>query len=148
MHITRTFTTAEVMVSQCLWLILIAQVKISTQLCTIEEFRNNRAHDLLHSSETSEVTHNITVMDVIYNCLATSHEIGIYNSMSVSILYIRSDTPDRLRTVRYDILCQSNIWQRKRQVKTIFMSNNTRSDCANCLGGRINESGSDHHCTR
>ena len=148
MHITRTFTTAGVMVSRCLWLLVIAQVKISTQLCTIEEFRNNRAHDLVHSSETSEVTHNITVMKVIYNCLATSHEIGIYNSMSVSILYIRSDTPDRLRTVRYDILCQSNIWQRTRQVKTVFMSNTTRLDCANCWGGRINESGSDHHCTR
>ena len=137
------------MATQRLWLLLIAQlVRISTQLCTIEEFKNNRAHDLVHSSEASEVSHNITVMKVIYNCLATSHEIGIYNSMSVSILYIRSDTPDRLRSVRYDVLCQGDTWQRTRQVQTVFMSNNTRYDCANCWGGRINESDPDHHCTR
>ena len=144
--IARILTTAGAMVNQYLWLLLAALARLSIQRCTIEEFEANRVHDLVHSSETSEITHNITIREILYNCLATSHTIGTYGSMSVSILYNRSDTPDKLRNVRYDILCTENIWQRARQVAIVFMSNNTRIDCSNCWAG--NESDHDHHCTR
>ena len=144
--IARILTIAEAMINQCLWLLLAALVRCSVQQCTIEEFKKNRSVDIVHASETSETTHTITIRGIVFNCLSTSHTIGTYSSMSVSILYNRSDTPDRERNVRYDILCKDNIWQRVRQVANVFMSNVTRIDCSNCWAG--NESDHDHHCTR
>lgn len=134
------------MINQCLWLLLAALVRLSIQRCTLEEFQTSRAEDLVHSTETSETTHNITITKIVYNCLSTSHSIGTFSSMSVSILYNRSDTPNKQRNVRYDILCTENTWQRVRQVADVFMSNDTRNDCSNCWAG--NESDHDHHCTR
>ena len=132
------------MTGQWLWLLLVALVRVSIEQCTVEEFD---VLDTVLNSETSEVTHNVSIMEVIYNCLATSHVIGTYSSMSVSVLYNRSDNPHKLRNVRYDMLCKDNIWHRTRQMANIFMSNDTRIDCSNCWGG--NESDSDsHHCTR
>ena len=134
------------MINQCLWVLVAALVRLSIQRCTVEDFEANRVHDLVHSSETSEITHNITIREIVYNCLATSHTIGIFSSMSVSILYNRSDTPEKLRNVRYDIFCTGGTWLRVRQVADVFMGNDTRIDCSNCWAG--NESDRDHHCTR
>lgn len=124
-------------------LLLISLVRMSIQRCTTEEFDNLKALDLIQNTESSETSQNFTIRDIIYNCLATSQIIGIYTSMSVSILYNRSDSPDVLRDVRYNLLCSQGKWHRYGQHPGAF--NESRADCYDCVMA-VNES--DHHCSR
>ena len=132
------------MMKSLLWLLLIDLARVSIQQCTIEVFEDSIALDILQSTETTESNQNFVINETIYNCLSTSRTIGILRSMSVSILYIRSDTPNRLRDVRYDLLCVGNVWMRAGQMSTAFTSNDTRTDCSSCLSAAVN----DHHCAR
>ena len=125
-----------------LWLLLINLARVSIQQCTIETFEDRIALDILQATETTESNQNFVINETIYNCLSTSRTIGILGSMSVSILYTRSDTPDRLRDVRYDMLCVGNVWMRAGQMSTAFTSNDTRTNCSSCLSA-VN----DHHCS-
>ena len=131
------------MIKLFFWLLLAALAKNSIQQCTIEEFEGRIALDTVQTTEATELNQDFTINRTIYNCLSTSQAIGIYKSMSVSILYIRSDTPNRLRDVRYDMLCMGNIWMRARKMSAAFISNNTRTDCSGCTSA-VN----DYHCTR
>ena len=135
------------MISQSsqLYLLLAILVRVSIQQCTIEEFEANKCLDLLRTTELSEANQNFTIEEIIYNCLSTSRIIGIYRSMSVSVLYIRSDALHQPRDVRYDLLCKDNSWMRYGQHRHPFISNDTRMDCSSCVIA-VNES--DHHCTR
>ena len=126
-----------------LWLLLVDLARVSIQQCTIEVFEDSIALDILQATETTESNQNFVINRTIYNCLSTSRTIGIFGSMSVSILYTRSDTPDRLRDVRYDMLCIGSVWMRAGQMLTAFESNDTRTDCSRCLNV-VN----DHHCAR
>ena len=131
------------MIRSSLWFFLIALIiRVTIQRCTIEEFESKIALDIVMHTQMSEESQNFTINRIIYNCLSTSQIIGIYRSMSVSVLYNRSDAPNRLRQVRYDMRCLNNLWLRVRQMPTAFLSNNTRTDCFDCTRA-VN----DHHCT-
>ena len=126
-----------------LWLLLVALVRVSVQQCTIEGFENITL-DTLQSTEATDASQIFTINRTIYNCLSTSQTIGVYNSMSVSILYIRSDTPDRLRDIRYNMLCTNNAWGRVGEQPAAFTSSDTRQNCSDCTDQAVN----DYHCTR
>ena len=125
-----------------LWLLLATLARVSIQQCTVEEF-DKIVSDILQSTQATELNQNFAIDKIIYNCLSTSQTIGIYRSMSVSILYIRSDSPDQLRDVRYDMLCKNDVWIRARQMSTALESNDTRIDCSDCFS-----TANSHHCTR
>lgn len=127
----------------CTWLLVIALVRISIQQCTIKEFEDRVAFDTLLTTEATEANQKFNINRTIYNCLSTSQTIGIYIFMSVSILYIRSDTPNRLRDVRYDMECMDDVWLRVGQYPMAFISNDTRTDCWDCT-----RTPNDYHCTR
>ena len=129
----------QLVASLCLLLGALAGVGAQ---CTIEGFQNN-VIDLLQSTEATDFGQAFSVNRTIYNCLSTSQIIGVYNSMSVSILYIRSDTPNQLRDVRYNLRCISNSWLRAGQQSTALISSDTRRNCSNCIDQTVN----DYHCT-
>ena len=126
-----------------LCLLLVTLVGISVQQCTIEEFEAI-ALDTVQTTEANDVSQTFTINRTVYNCLSTSQTIGVYNSMSVSILYIRSDTPNQLRDVRYNMVCSSNNWARVGQQSVAFLSSDTRRNCSACTDQNVN----DYHCTR
>ena len=127
-----------------LCVLLVTLVGVSVQQCTIEMFENMTALDTVQGNEASDARQTITINRTIYNCLSTSQIIGVYNSMSVSILYIRSDTPNQMRDVRYNMMCFSNNWARVGQQSTAFLSSDTRRSCSACTDRNVN----DYHCTR
>ena len=129
----------QLVASLCLLLVALAGVGAQ---CTIEGFQNN-VIDLLQSTVATDFGQAFSVNRTIYNCLSTSQMIGVYNSMSVSILYIRSDTPNQLREVRYNMLCVGNSWLRAGQQSTALISSDTRRNCSNCIDQTVN----DYHCT-
>ena len=129
----------QLVVSLCLLLVTLAGVGAQ---CTIEEFQNI-VIDLLQSTVATDFGQAFSVNRTIYNCLSTSQMIGVYNSMSVSILYIRSDTPNQLRDVRYNMRCVGNNWGRAGLQSTALISSDTRRNCSNCIDQTVN----DYHCT-
>ena len=126
-----------------LWLLIATLARVSIQQCTVEEFDNKIAFDILQSTQATETKQNFSIDKIIYNCFSTSQTIGIYSSMSASILYTRSDSPDQLRDVRYDMWCKNDVWMRYRQSSTALESNDTRINCSDCIS-----TANDHHCTR
>ena len=77
-----------------LWLLLVTTVGVSVQQCNIEGFEAITL-DTVKATEIAEASQNITALNgTFYNCLSKSQTIGIYNSMSVSVLYTRPDSPD------------------------------------------------------
>ena len=124
--------------------LLAALVGISVQQCTIEGFEGMTALDTVQSSEANDASQTFTINRTIYNCLSTSQIIGVYDSMSVSILYIRSDTPNQLRDVRYNMFCNNGNWANGGRQPDAFMSSDTRRNCSACIDQNVN----DYHCTR
>lgn len=131
------------MIKLFVWLLIAALARNSIQQCTTEEFEDRIALDILRNSQSTEFNQNFTINRTIYNCLSTLQTIGGYRSMSVSLLYIRSDNPHLLRDVRYDMVCAGNVWMRYRQMSAAFESNDTRTDCSLCTS-----TANDHHCAR
>ena len=128
-----------------LCLLLVTLVGVSVQQCTIERFGNVTALDTLQSTEATDAGQIFTINRTIYNCLSTSQTIGVYNSMSVSILYIRSDTPNQLRDVRYNMVCVNGTnWFRLAELPDALVSSDTRRNCSACTDQAVN----DYHCTR
>ena len=128
-----------------LCLLLVILVGVSVQQCTIERFEDVVALDTLQSTEATDFSQQtFTINRTIYNCLSTSQTIGVYNSVSVSILYIRSDTPNQLREVRYNMQCSNGNWARDGQQSTALVSSDTRHNCSACTDQTVN----DYHCTR
>ena len=130
------------LLSSSLCLLLFAMVGVSVQQCTTEGFQNI-ALDTVLSTETTDPSQVFTINRTIYNCLSTSQTIGVYNTMSVSVLYIRSDTPNQLRDVRYNMLCIGNAWGRVGHQSVAFVSSDTRQNCFDCTNQTVN----DYHCT-
>ena len=126
-----------------LCLLLATLVEVSVQQCTTEGFENMIALDTLQNTEATDAGQTFTINRTIYNCLSTSQTIGVYNSMSVSILYIRSDTPNQLRDTRYNMVCSTGNWARVGQQPTALMSSDTRRNCSACTNQTVN----DYHCT-
>lgn len=131
------------MIKLIVWLLLAALVRNAIQQCTIEEFEDSIALDLLRNSESTDFNQNFIINRTIYNCLATSQTIDKFKFMSVSLIYIRSDSPDKLRDVRYDLVCGSDVWMRYRQISAALESSDTRTDCSSCIS-----TANDHHCAR
>ena len=127
--------------SSCLLLVVL--IGFSVQQCTIEEFEDITAVDTLQSTEATDASQTFMINRTIYNCLSTSQTISVYNSMSVSILYIRSDTPNQLREVCYNMLCSNGNWSHVGQQSTALVSDDTRRNCSDCTDQTVN----DHHCT-
>ena len=121
--------------------LLAALVGVSVQQCTIQRFEDVTTFDILQTSESTSAS--FTINRTIYNCLSTSQTIGVYNSMSVSILYIRSDFPNQLRDIRYNMVCFNGNWLRSREESTAFISSDTRRNCSACTNASVN----DYHCT-
>ena len=131
----------EFLLSLCY--LLVTLVGVSVQQCTIERFEDVTALDTIQSTEATDASQTFTINRTIYNCLSTSQTIGVYNSMSVSILYIRSDTPNQLRDTRYNMVCNNGNWARDGQLSTALMSD-IRRNCSACTDQTVN----DYHCTR
>ena len=127
-----------------LCLLLASLVGVSVQQCTIERFENVIALDTLQAAEATDANQNFMINRTVYNCLSTSQIIGVYNSMSVSILYIRSDTPNQLRDVRYNMQCSNGNWARVGRQSTALVSSDTRRNCSDCTNQTVNN----YHCTR
>jgi len=126
-------------------LLLAALAEVSVQQCTIESERFEAiARDLI--AETTNVTNqNIAINRTMYNCLSASPTVtGVYTSISVSILYITSDSPNQLRGVRYNLKCENNQWSPIDSSMAVLIDGGTRVDCASCLDQTVNE----NHCTR
>ena len=124
--------------------LLVTLVGVSIQQCTIERFEDVTVLDTLQSTEATDASQTFTINTTIYNCLSTSQTISVYNSMSVSILYNRSDTPNQLREVRYNMVCNNGSWFRFGEKSDAFESNDTRRNCSACTNQTVN----DYHCTR
>ena len=133
------------MINWYLYILLAALVlpRVSIQECTTKEFNDTNALDLLQVTESSENDQTFTVEDINFSCLSTSRVIGIYRSMSVSLWYTRSDTPNRIRDVRYNVLCYNGEWQRYGWHQYGFNSSKAKYDCSDCMNNE-----SDYHCTR
>jgi len=130
------------MLQLTLWLILTTLIGVSVQQCTIEGFN---VLDTVESTEASpEGNGNISINSTFFNCLSTSEIIGIYNSMSVSVLFVLSNDPNTIREVRYNMECIDDVWKRVGMVRAALRSNETRRNCALCLNQTVNED----HCTR
>ena len=134
----------EMKLLSSLCLLLVFLIGYSVQQCTLHVFEDTTAINTLQATEATDASQTITINRTIYNCLSTSQTIGVYNSMSVSILYIRSDTPNQLREVRYNMQCSNGNWARVGQQSTALVSNDTRRNCSACTNQAVN----DYHCTR
>ena len=124
-----------------LWFLLSFLVDVSIQQCTIDEFQADLT-DILTSTEATYTGQFFTINATYYNCLSSSQIVGLYNSMSVSILYIRLDDPINIREIRYNLKCNSNVWNEVGRHSTALRSNNTRH-CKDCTDQTVNE----YHCT-
>ena len=125
-----------------LWLLLFTLVGVSVQQCTIEGFQ---VLDTVESTEASpDASASITINSTFFNCLSTSEIIGIYSSMSVSVLFVLSNDLNTIREIRYNMECINDVWKRVGMVRAALRSNETRRDCALCLNQTVNED----HCTR
>ena len=127
-----------------LCLLLVFLIGFSIQQCTLQIFEDTTAINTLQSTEATDANQTITINRTIYNCLSTSQTISVYNSMSVSILYIRSDSPNQLREVRYNMVCGNGNWARVGQQSTALVSSDTRHNCSDCTDQTVNA----YHCTR
>jgi len=125
-----------------LWLLLTLLVDISVQQCTIDGYQANIT-EFIASTEATDSEQFFTINSTYYNCLSPSQINGQYSSMSVSILYIRSDDPNNIHEVRYNLQCNNSVWEIVGNQSTALRNNNTRLNCSNCIDRTVNE----YHCT-
>lgn len=125
-----------------LWLLLATLVGLSVQQCTIKE-----AESFVNTTLRERNPENLEEADISFvaypNCLSTSEQLGIYNSMSISALYNSSRNQSKINEIRFDLVCVGDIWLRISENDTAFVSD-ARSDCSDCRNMTVN----DHHCTR
>ena len=124
------------------WILVVVIVNVSIQQCTIESFTSN-ATEIVESTETFNSSQTVTIDSTYYNCLSLYQIIGHYSSMSVSILYIRSDDPNNIYEVRYNLQCNNSVWEIVGRQSIALRNNITRSSCSDCTDPSINE----YHCT-
>ena len=125
-----------------LWFLLALLVNISVQQCTIDDFQASIT-DIVVTTEATDAVQSFNVNSTYYNCLSSSQTIGQYSSMAVSILYIRSDDPNNIHEVRYNLLCNNSVWEVVGNQPTALRNNNTMLDCFDCTDQTVNE----YHCT-
>ena len=113
------------------WLLLISSLEDSNQQCTVK-----------NSISTISLSVGSFISNTYYNCLSRSDTSDHYISMSVSILYIRSDDPNNTHEVRYNLQCNNSVWEIVGNQSTALRNNNTRY-CDDCTDQTVNE----YHCT-
>ena len=113
------------------WLLLMSSLEDSNQQCT-----KKNSISMIPLSMGSIIT------STYYNCLSRSDTSDHYSSMSVSILYIRSDDPNNTHEVRYNLQCNNSVWEIVGNQLTALRNNNTRY-CDDCTDQNVNE----YHCT-
>ena len=125
-----------------LLLLLASLVGVSIQQCTTERFEAIAANTI----ETTLQIQNISINRISYNCLSPSPTInGTYTSMSVSVLYISSSSPNQSRDIRYTVNCEDDQWSVvDSDTMSVMIGSVTRVDCESCLDQTVN----DDHCTR
>jgi len=116
-------------------------VGVRSQQCTIDNFQA-AAINMINSTEASNANETITINSAYFNCLSRSDTSDHYSSMSVSILYIRSDSPNNTHEVRYNLQCNNSMWEIVGNQSTALRNNNTRY-CDVCTDQTVNE----YHCT-
>ena len=131
----------EMRVAGFLWLLLAFLVDISVQQCTIDEFQAN-VTDIVISTKATDAVQSFIINSTYYNCLSRADTSDHYSSMSVSILYIRSDGPNDIHEVRYNLQCNNSVWEIIGNQSNALRSNNTKY-CEDCTDQTVNE----YHCT-
>ena len=116
------------------WILLMVFASISLQQCAIEEFEAIVIGEVFNQS--------IVINRTFYNCLSRTQTSNVYSSMSVSIVYIKSDDPNNTHEVRYNLQCNNNIWKIVGNQSTALKNNSTRF-CKDCTNHTVNE----FHCT-
>jgi len=109
-------------------------IKASFQHCIIEGAMLKIKDKLSSTSATM-----ITIYSAYYNCLSRSDNSDHYSSMSVSILYIRSD--DMKHEVCYNLQCNNSVWEIVANQSSALRNNNTKY-CEDCTDQTVN----DYHC--
>ena len=126
------------MVIALLWILMISVVAgVNRQNCTLDQFVRN-ASNIVNSTEVFPYDHTITINSKYYNCLSKSDTSDHYSSMSVSILYIRSDDSNIIHEVRYNLQCNNNVWEIVGNQSIALRNNNTRY-CEDCTDQIVNE---------
>ena len=118
-------------------MLLMAAFEVNTQRCTTKGSMS-KIKDRLSSSSISK----ITIITTYYNCFSVLDTSDHYSSMSVSILYIRSDDPDNTHEVRYNLQCNNSVWDVVGNQSTALKSSGTVY-CEDCTDQTVNE----YHCT-
>ena len=116
-----------------LWMLSTFLIEISIQQCSINDFKVVvRIFTNLTEQADAEIN------SIYYNCLTRSDTSDHYSSMSVSILYIRSDNPNNIHEVRYNLQCNNSVWEIVGNQSTALRNNNTRY-CESCTDQNVNE---------
>jgi len=122
------------------WVLLATLVGVSVQQCAVEDLD---VTDFVQANEAIEVTDTLAVDEIYYNCLSTSQTIGLYTTMSLSVLYIKTSDPNTTREARYNLQCIKGGWARLGRNTTALRDNNTRINCSSCLDQNVNA----YHCS-
>jgi len=117
-----------------LLIFLLFLANTSAQQCTINRFQASIT-DIVASTEATET---FTINSTYYNCLSRSSISDYYSSMSVSILYIRSDDPNNICEVFYHLQCIDFVWEITERQSTALRDNNTIY-AENCNGQTMND---------
>ena len=125
-----------------IWILASCLIGVSLQQCTLDMFRRNVSHNILNSFETTWRDPSINITSTYYNCLSRSDTSDHYSSMSVSILYIRSDDPNNTHEVRYNLQCINRVWEIVGNQSTALRNNYTRY-CDDCTDQTVKGC----HCT-
>ena len=120
-----------------IFMLLMASFGANAQHCTIEG-----SMSVIKDASSSFSTATIISTSTYYNCLSRSDTNDHYSSMSVSILYIRSDDPNNTHEIRYNLQCNNSVWEIVGNQSTALRNNNTRY-CDDCTDQNVNE----YHCT-
>ena len=128
-------------VQASLLLLLAFLVGARSQQCTVNGFKVVVV-DVINSTQATNANGAITINSTYYNCLSRSDTSDHYSSMSVSILYIRSDDPNNTHEIRYNLQCNNSVWEIVGNQSTALRNNNTRY-CDDCTDQTVNE----YHCT-
>ena len=113
--------------------------RVSVQQCTIGDFKGVAINMI-----NTKTSNNISINRIYYNCLSRSDTNDLYSSMSVSILFVITNSNGRIMRseVRYNLQCSNSVWEIVGNQSTALRSN-TGYDCSDCTDQTVN----DYHCT-
>ena len=127
------------------WVLLATLVGVSVQQCSVEDFN---VFTFVEDAEIpqAEVTDSIRTIEAFYyNCLSSSQTVGLYLTMTLSVLFTKESTPNVTNEARYNAECFRGLWSMSGDsIATALRDNNTRINCSSCLDQSVN----DYQCSR